>query len=367
MTNWEPHAILANCSFSEAIDAESAAFVPPEDPRIQAINAEHPIHADFLDRFSDAFGKKVRPTVLLLKTSATNSYRTVNAIASIRDVLSSCVMPVARARHIRAGQGLSACFSTAFEFYPWMIGKDYEDLIMYTPSVHGCHDVSDFSGQRSPEVHSVELSKRDLDGLLWPALVERWCRAYAVEPSSDQSLMRSLNMAYHAGQLPSNQDTRHFDYGRQIALWVSAFEILAHPGSGAVDRWTVCRLLDSAYWTNEENKKKDIPLNKKPGTYVTLPSSLYLRLHSVRNGYLHGNPVDSQTLQIPSLRRTLADFAAPLYRMALTAFLGLRPRDPASAATPHKLREAFVDGCAWGDHSDDFEESIAQLRGLLSA
>lgn len=365
MTRWEPHAVLANCPLSAAIEAGNAAFVPPEDPRIRAINAEHPNNGEFLSRFSDAFGEKVRPTVLLLRTSAPDTYRTVNAIASIRDVLSGSVVPLARARRICVGQGLDVCFSTAFEFYPWMIGKDYEDLIMYTPSIHGFHDVEDFNGQRSPEIHPVtDLSKRDLDGFLWRALAERWRRSYSVEPSPDQSLMRSLNMAYHASLLPANQDTRHFDYGRQVALWVSAFEILAHPGSGAVTRWDVCRLLDSAYWTKDENKKKNIPAGTKSGTSITLPSWLYLRLHSVRNDYLHGNPVDSGTLRVPSLGRILADFAAPLYRMALTAFLGLEPKALTSAATQEQRREARPEARAWRVHSQPFEEAIAKLGGL---
>ena len=362
MTDWEPHAVLANCPLSEAIEAGTAAFVPPEDPRIRAINAEHPNHGEFLSRFTDAFGKQVRPTILLLRMSAPDSYRTVNAIASMRDVLSASVVPLARARRICVEQGLDVCFSTAFEFYPWMIGKDYEDLIMNTPSIRGCHDVEEFNGQRSPEVVPVvDLSRRHLDSLLWQALAERWHRSYAVEPSSDQSLMRSLNMAHHASLLPANQDTRHFDYGRQIALWVSAFEILAHPGSAPVDRWAVCRLLDSAYWTMDENKRKDLPVGKRPGTSVTLPSWLYLRLHSVRNGYLHGNPVDSTTLHVPTVGRLLADFAAPLYRMALTAFLDLRPKGLTSAATQEQLLEAHAEALAWDDHSAAFEESVARL------
>ena len=364
MTGWEPHAVLANCPLFEAIEAGSAAFVPPDDPRIRAINAEHPKHGDFLNRFSDAFGEKVRPTVLLLRTSAPDSYRTVNAIASMRDVLSASVVPLARARRICVGQGLDVCFSTAFEFYPWMIGKDYEDLIMYTPSTHGFHDVEDFNGQPSPEVHAVvDLSKQDLDGLVWEALTERWRGAYATATPTDESLMRSLNMAYHASLLPANQDTRHFDYGRQIALWVSAFEILAHPGSDPVDRWAVCRSLDSAHWTMHENKRKDVRVGKKRGPSLTLPSWLYLRLNSIRNDYLHGNAVDSGTLQVPGIGRILADFAAPLYRMALTAFLGLGPKGLASAASPEQRREAR----AWRDSSRPFEEAVARLHRFAVA
>lgn len=46
----------------------------------------------------------------------------------------------------------------------------------------------------------------------------------------DVALTRSLNMAYHASLLPAGTDTTFYDVGRIVSLWVSAFEILVHPG-----------------------------------------------------------------------------------------------------------------------------------------
>ena len=364
---WTPQAVLANVSVSEAIEAECAAFVPPEDPRVSAIDREHPIHAEFLDRFSDAFGKKVRPTVLLLSPSAGPTYQTVNSVASIRDVLSVSVVPGARARRICGGQGLDIYFSSAFDLYPWMLDRDYRNLISDTPAVLGSHVVKRFRGQRSPGIVVSNLCRGDLDTPIWQALICRWARAYGTNEPTDESLMRSLNMAHHACQLPANQDTRHFDYGRQVALWVSALEILAHPQTEQVNKCFVYELLDGAHWTQARDSTKNTQSERNPDGQLTLPACLYKRLYDVRNSYLHGNPVSPASLRLPGTDRVLADFAAPLYRMALTAFLGLRPPDVESPAREcPEWKQALVDNVMWGLDSQDFEKAILAFRELAS-
>ena len=49
-----------------------------------------------------------------------------------------------------------------------------------------------------------------------------------------------------------------------------------------------------------------------------------LMLCHIRHDYLHGNPVDENRLIVAPGKRTLHLYAAPLYRMALSSFLGLR-------------------------------------------
>ena len=357
---WNPLAVLANVSVSEAIGAGCAAFVPPEDPRICAIDRKHPIHANFLKRFTDAFKNKVSPTILLLSPSTSPTYKTVNSVASIRDVLSVSVVPGERARQMCQGPGPGIYFSSAFDFYPWMLDQEYQNLICYTPAVRGDHFVEQFRGQRSPGITACDLRRDDLDTPIWTALIRRWTDEYGSNERKEESLMRSLNMAYHACQLPANQDARHFDDGRQIALWVSAFEILAHPKTERVDKRTVCELLDRAPWTQEHNRTKTGGVEAHPERHLTLPNRLYLRLYDVRNDYVHGNPITSEALCVPGTERILADFAAPLYRMALTAFLGLRPRDSES------LSQAVLDRLEWRCDSRDFEAAISKSRGLAS-
>jgi hypothetical protein len=69
---------------------------------------------------------------------------------------------------------------------------------------------------------------------MFEALFRRWKRHYLARGRlwSDRALFRSLNMAANAAQLPGGIDTTLYDLGRMTGLWVSAFEILAHPHTG---------------------------------------------------------------------------------------------------------------------------------------
>jgi hypothetical protein len=53
-------------------------------------------------------------------------------------------------------------------------------------------------------------------------------------------------------------------------------------------------------------------------------SWLYQHLYDCRNDFLHGNPVGQKDLLVEASERLLSNYAAPLYRIALTAFLPLK-------------------------------------------
>jgi hypothetical protein len=53
-------------------------------------------------------------------------------------------------------------------------------------------------------------------------------------------------MAVAASKMPATVDVRLFDLGRIVSLWISAFEILAHPGMGTSGLFRVYDLLDRA-------------------------------------------------------------------------------------------------------------------------
>jgi hypothetical protein len=56
-------------------------------------------------------------------------------------------------------------------------------------------------------------------------------------------------MANEAGRIPALAAGAFYDAGRSLALWVSAYEILAHPGgSGQSNFGKVSALLESVKW-----------------------------------------------------------------------------------------------------------------------
>ena len=123
MALWSTIAVLPNVETLEAIEGGRAAFVPMSDPRVQEINEAHPRHRSFLERFTDAFGVQLCPTVLLVRPNASRRYTTADAVASFRDVLSMSIVPRSRARTLQYGSSRGINFSKAFELYPWTIDK----------------------------------------------------------------------------------------------------------------------------------------------------------------------------------------------------------------------------------------------------
>jgi hypothetical protein len=133
-----------------------------------------------------------------------------------------------------------------------------------------------------------------------------------------------------------------YDSGRSLALWTSAFEILAHPGEGQSGHLQVYDLLEKAKWqltacSEARHPAMAPPPQRRPRI---LACAIYSRIHSARNDYLHGNRVSDVQLKEEPSGRFLPDYAAVLYRMALTAFLGLQFEE---RAPDRKNTQAFAD------------------------
>jgi hypothetical protein len=118
-----------------------------------------------------------------------------------------------------------------------------------------------------------------------------------------------------------------YDVGTRAVLWVSAFEILVHPGkSGRADLEKVLDLLSLASWKDKhlKDRKFRVTVGRKKRA-VRLCEKLYNQLYDTRNNFAHGNPVNIRSIlpfntsKLPPLH-----FIAPLlYRAALGVYLKL--------------------------------------------
>jgi hypothetical protein len=179
---------------------------------------------------------------------------------------------------------------------------------------------------------------------------------------SDMALFRSLNTANAAAQLPSHGDSTHYDAGRAISLWVSAFEILAHPEEGHSGLLKVYELLEKASWHLTACREARHPCMapahaRKPRI---LACAIYSRMNRARNDYLHGNKVSDVQLVIMPSQRFLLDYAPVLYRMALTAFLDLRftENEP-----DHSNKNAYLD---WEGRKFEYEKYQRDMESALA-
>lgn len=360
--DWTPVFALPNIPLEAAIGCDVAALAPPHDRRVAALKRAHPTLRRFLNRFADNFGQKFEPALLILNTAAPPIFRNVTALASFRDLIALSAVTHGRALELRHPRGHRVLFGEAFAIYPWMLDRHYEDVIGSTPAILGTHELSRFKGQSSPALFRTSLGESDIDQPLVATLMTRWRQRYgAAEPAwEDVVLMRSLNMAYQASLLPAGTDTTFYDVGRVVSLWVSAFEILVHPGgSGQANRDKVFDMIERAPWVIPESGQLAHDTGGKTKVKRTLASWLYQVLYECRNDFLHGNPVERSNLLLPTPQRTIFEYAAPLYRIALTAFLPLTYGVPMPSAEDARAFGAYIaDRIAFMGSQKSTEEAL---------
>jgi hypothetical protein len=343
--DWTPAFVLPNVALRDAIEGGVIALAPEKDPRIVALKRAHPRFRTFLGRFSDNFGQRFEPVTLLLRADAAPALLEVASLAGFRDAVAIAAITYNRALELRQPRGHRILFGEAFAIYPWMLDRHYEDMIGNTPALLGTHDVDQLRGQSSPSLFRMPLSPADIDEPLLEELLVRWRRRFeASSPDwEDIALFRSLNMAYHASLLPAGTDTTFHDIGRLVALWVSAFEILVHPGgNGRADLGKVFELLERTPWAIQSSGALAHDTGGKTKIKRTLASWLYQALYQCRNDFLHGNPVARADLFLPASGRTVFEYAAPLYRIALTSFLPLTLAKPAPPASDAEAFGAYI-------------------------
>jgi hypothetical protein len=363
---WKPVFVLPNIDIDEPIDGELAVLAPASDRRVAGLGRAHPNFKAFLARFADAFGVKLTPTVLLVRADAPKTFYTVDAVASFRDLIALSVVAYNRALELKYPRGHRVLFGNAFAFYPWMIDRNYQHLVGSTPAILGLHEVGKFRGQSSPELFRTKLGDAAIDRPLLAELLTRWRRRYADAAPAwpDVALFRSLNMAHHASLLPAASDTTFYDVGRLVSLWVSAFEILVHPGGdGQANRDKVFDLLEGVTWQLRGCAEKRFKTGGKNKFKRTLGSWLYQGLYNRRNDFLHGNPVSQADLRLSASGRNLFDYAAPLYRLALTSFLPLAfSRSMPPMTDPEAFGGYLANHLEFFDPQHTFEEALLTAR-----
>ena len=174
MDDWIPILVLPNLDMRGAIQCEFAAIVSADDSRVEQLRKDHPTLTKFLGKFSDQFRRECWPSLLILRADAPDTCRTAEAVTAFRDLASLSAIPLARAQRLRFDRGEPLVYSTPFQFYPWMLDKRYEDLIMTNPASLSVHLLSEFKGQSFPEQSQTSLMERDIDIPLAKALLERW-------------------------------------------------------------------------------------------------------------------------------------------------------------------------------------------------
>lgn len=170
--------------------------------------------------------------------------------------------------------------------------------------------------------------------------------------------------------MPATVDTTLFSLGRIVGLWVSAFEILAHPKMGKSNLPLVYSLIDRAPWHDKSLRGRRyrayvsaIKEKQKFAPQRSLPCWLYGEIYHARNDFLHGNPININRLRIKISGKSLFQYSPLLYRMALAAFLPLKftleaPKPARAKAYAKYLGKYF----AHFSEQRDIEQGIRMAR-----
>lgn len=217
------------------IEVDGIAFVAAFDDRIKALRLKYSKYDEYLNQFTNEFGTKINPSTIMVRDDAPEIYKRVDALASYRDAISTACVSKTWANILVFGPYMDGPqYSNTFNFYPWLLDKNYDKVGMRSLAVFGVNELAKMRGQSAPGVSISRLIHTHIDDALLTELLKRWVRRYASDKPywKDRALFRSLNMANAASNLPVHAEMTQYDLGRLVALWVSAFEILAHPPYG---------------------------------------------------------------------------------------------------------------------------------------
>ncbi len=367
MSGWVPGYLLPNISVSDVIENEYYVLTSINDGRVLEVRQLHPEFDRLVTRFTDEFGVQVAPALLMVRAGSGPEVLNIEAVSGFRDAIALSFVCHNRALRTIYPRSRTLQFSSSFDFYPWMTSVDYSGIVGSSPALTGWHKTATFHGHTTPGLPHAELRLADCDEALLDALIGTWKRRFITHKDEWRSiaLFRSLNMAYAASQLPSGPDMTHFALGRSIGLWISAIEILAHPGvDGQVGFRNVYELLEQVDWETEKccsvshigyaGGRKRAP--------TILPCWTYGELLQARNDFLHGEPIGLDRLQIASSGRTLYNFAAPVYRLCLTAFLGLKAYGPRPSLSDYESAARFV---SWGMDIEQGRRNMERALGKI--
>lgn len=368
MSVWIPMFAMPNVQPQNVIEIEGVAFVSVHDQRIKDLRSQYSNYDAYLNKFSDEFGIKLNPSTIMIRDDTPAIYRRVDALGSFRDAISIASISKTWANVLRYGPHMDGPrYSNTFTFYPWLLDKNYDKVATQSIATIGVQEVASMRAQSVAAFSFCHLLPRMMDGALLAELLKRWARRYATDKPhwKDRALFRSLNMANAAANLPAHAEITVYDLGRLVGLWVSAFEILAHPPYGKQNGFKqVYSLLASTEWRNSWCiEKRYIPYPHKRNTSRSnLPCWIYGQLNGYRNDFLHGNRVTDDHLVTKRSRRAIQSYASVLYRMALASYTGLKwkeklPKNASSSQRANYEEQQFE----FDAHQRDAEAALGSI------
>lgn len=350
------------------LSTEVASITRSNDPRVSTIAASSHAVRTLVGAFTNERGAPIRPSCLIVREDVrVEGQQVLPALVAFRNAVAFSFLLPARA-HLAddaPGFGVGPSWSDTFDFYPIIIGRN-DALITDTDGQLAIHTWRENGADRffaMPSPHLPQFSGRMTpDRALYDLLGREWRRLYLArdpELPRDRALFRSLEVAYQASSIAVKNQGALSEYGVQVAMWVSALEILAWPRrTGArVRQSDVLAMLGEYEWRSAalDEPRYIVKLDKEqPANAVQWIAS---NMYRARNAFLHGNAVGPATLLPEGLvGLPLTALAALVYRTAL--IVDLRARYPANWDDPAQVKELMR--ASWNEYAyrSAFEKAL---------
>ena len=256
-----------------------------------ATSASNVTNQGLVRRFESVFGERYEPSVLAVDA---NEPRLMNEEA-LRDFRNVCaVSTVCGGRSATLGDRgrWNIRYSDFFLFNHHLAGRDGSIGTLEGISRGMDDDIEHYSGRALASIRNPANFTSDIDQPLLHLLLHCWHRRHSGKRPTrrEQQVFRALEIAFQASRFPSDGFVTHNDVGTRIGLWVSAFEVLFHPGNRNIDKRQVQDSLRRAAWTSKEfTGRRFIVRQHGKKLPATLPEKLYDQLYAARNDFMHGN------------------------------------------------------------------------------
>jgi hypothetical protein len=281
---------IPSVNFLNYVAIDDLMLLGSEDKRYEAMKSQNLVLKQYMESFKTPFGKKVNPSIIVRDKCL--SKVNVSHLCAFRNAIAIACVVASRVYLYTQGQ-IPVFFCTdLFDFYPVSVSSDGTDLVARTAFENSIFcDADNFTGQTTPSVIYPESIRPVLDKefmLTLLDLIEK--KAYTPDEKSFKTrVIRSMEMAYYAMRSPFVTLGERSDFGVQMGLWISAFEILANPHIERVSFSHVSTMIKSVPWKDKKLRIKNRAAIGIKAKKTSLPVQIYGRSYQTRNDYMHGN------------------------------------------------------------------------------
>jgi len=326
LEDWEFVTILPNINISKSYN--KIAMVNSEDSRIQYLKENNKVIGNLINCVIDNKGKNIEPSSLIIHKDLTEHENFNELIIGFRNIIAIFYICKGWLQTVsgKTDNVSSTLYSDFYDLAPINIIKD-KWFNIYSPALNSMfNNVKDFKIQRNIQLPRDTILYPSVETNIFNSLLSTWHKTYLKNNINHKkrALFRSLQMAYRACKLPSDNLSNVYDYGTKIGLWISAFEILFHPGG---NEYVYCEKVINnlkKYIKIKENIFKKQCENDDNNEFKSkIIGKIYKDIYDARNNFLHGNKLE-ENIMYPfndSEKPPLSYLAPIIYLIGIFVFL----------------------------------------------